>query len=196
VAHQALETDPKGGRPKTVRAGQKTVRVGHTITEFIKSVGMARSTFYDFIKRMNEMMDSGINLLELPADMKLVEAAAPKSQAEVELEEKIAEQGKELTSREKAAEEYKEGVKEEHAKVLAANKTIKTLKEKAEKQAEPDPELLKKIGELEKRQAKLEKEVDWYDTAVSFKTEMTVLLDHLNIVNTLGKKVLSAKKPK
>jgi len=196
VAHKALDADSKGGRPKTVRAGQKTVRAGHTVTEFITGVGMARSTFYDFIKRMDEMMDAGINLLELPADMKLVEAAAPKSQAEVELEEKIAKQEKLIAIREKTMKEYKAGVEEEHEKVIEAKKTIRELKKQAKEQDEPSPELLNKIEELEKRQEKLEKDTDWYSTAASFKTEMTVLLDHMSTVETLGKKVLRSKKPR
>lgn len=57
--------DHKTGRKKNVSRDTTNVRVGHNITDFIKSVGMSKSTFYNFIKSMDEMMEAGINLLEL-----------------------------------------------------------------------------------------------------------------------------------
>jgi len=195
VAHKALDADSKGGRPKTVRAGQKTVRAGHTVTEFITGVGMARSTFYDFIKRMDEMMDAGINLLELPADMKLVEAAAPKSQAEVELEEKIAKQETAIKNRDRTLTEFKEDLNKEHNKLETSRKTIRELKKEANKQSEPDPELLKRIENLQKQEENLTDQVDWYSTAAAFKTELQALLNTFDRVSSLGKRVLQTKKP-
>ena len=179
------------------KVGHKDSKVGvPTVKDFYEAIGMKRSTFYNFINRTKELVEAGADIENMSGNMKAIADMTGKTELEIELEDKVANQEKELASREKAADEYKEGVKAEHKKVLDANKTIRELKKEAKEQAEPDPELMKKIEELGERQEKLEKSTDWYTTASSFKAEMTVLLDSMTKVEMLGKKILSSKKPK
>ena len=192
LAHQAMGGSNKPGRKKNVPAVQKNVPP-RTITDFIDSIGMPRQTFYDFITRIRESIESGVDLLALPEDMKLVEAAAPKSQQEVELEEKIANQEEEIDGRDEAIQDLKEDIAAEKDHVENALAEIEKLKAESEKGGKPDPALRRRIAELEKREKELAEEVDWLSSAVSFKNELRALISAAEEMTMLGKRVLRPK---
>lgn len=193
MAHKALGGGHTLGRKKNVPVGQKNVPVGHSITEFIEQIGISKTTFYRFIKRIDTMVEEGIPIQELSGDMKLVEAAAPKSQQEVELEEKIALQEEEIKGRDRAIESFKKSIRVEKIRVKNSKEEIEKLKAESEKIGKPDPALQKRIAELEKREKKLSEEVDWLDTAASFKNELRALLSAAEEMMMLGKRVLRPK---
>lgn len=188
-AHGALMEDSK--------VGHKDSKVGvPTVKDFYEAIGMKRSTFYNFINRTKKLVEAGADIENMDGNIKAIADMTGKTEREIELEELVAKQEKLITIREKTMKEYKAGVEEEHNKVIVAKSTIRELKQQAKEQAELSPELLEKIEELEKRREKLENDTDWYSTAASFKTEMTLLFDHLNTVGMLGKKILKSKKPR
>ncbi len=193
--HQELGGEGPGKYQSKVPTGTIKVPTG-TLKDFYEAVGMPKRTFYNFIKRIKDSIEEGVDIMALPGDMKLIEAATKKSQREVELEELVAEQKVGIESRERTLVEFEKDIKKEQKEVEDAYDIIADLKKKAKAQTKPDPTLLKEIEELEKRQVALAKEVDWYNTASSFKQEMTVLLDHLHMVERVGKKIVSSKKPK
>jgi len=199
LAHQALGGSNKPGRKKNVPLVQKNVPLVQknapvgTITDFIDSVGIPRQTFYNFIKRIKESIESGVDLLALPEDMKLIEMAAPKSLQEVELEEKIALQEEEIEGRNEAIELLKKDIVKEKDRVRDAKMETKKLKAESEKEGKPDPALQKRIAELEKQEKKLSEEVDWLDTAASFKNELRAFISAAEEATMLGKRVLRPK---
>ena len=188
-AHEALGVDPKGGRPK------KAVQ-NWTVSDFITGIGMKRQTFYNFINRTKKLVEAGADIENMSGSMKAIADMTGKTEKEIELEELVAKQAGEIANRESARDQYKADVKSEQVKVAAGKATIQELKAKAKAQTEPNPELLKKITELEGRQTKLEKDIDWYISAADFKSKMNVLLDQMGMVETLGKRLISTKKPK
>ncbi len=186
LSYQALDREGKRGRPKENRATR-------SITEFAEAIGMPRRTYTEFIKRMKEMLESGIDLEALPSDMKLVEAAAPKSQQEVELEEKITRQEEGIKGRDEAIQFLKGDIVKEKDRVLVAKIEIKKLKAESEKGGKPDPALQKRIAELEKQEKKLSEDVEWLSTAVAFKNELRALINAAEEMTMLGKRVLRPK---
>ena len=168
----------------------------YTLKDFYEGIGMKKKTFFNFINRTKTLIEAGADIENMSGSMKAIADMTGKTEKEIELEELVAEQKVGLEGRERALIEYKKDMKKEQKKVTDAYVIIADLKEKAEAQTEPDPTLLKEIEELEKRQTALAKEVDWYNTASSFKQEMIALLDHLHMVEHIGKKIVSSKKPK
>ena len=184
-----------GAYRSKVQSGTSKVQ-SCTLKDFYEAIGMKKRTFYNFINRTKSLIEAGADIENMSGSMKAIADVTGKTQREVELEELVAKQKEEIEGREKAMTEFKEDMEEQIQKVEDAEVIIADLKEKAEAQTEPDPALLKEIKALEKRQATLAEEIEWYNTAVSFKKEMTVLLDHLNKVGHLGKKIISTKKSK
>jgi len=167
-----------------------------TLKDFYEGIGMKKQTFYNFINRTKGLIEAGADIENMSGSMKAIADMTGKTEREIELEELVAKQTGEIANRESARDQYKADAKKEQAKVAAGKVTIQELKAKAEAQTEPNPELLKKITELEKRQTKLEKDIDWYTSAADFKAKMTGLLDQMGMVETLGKRLISTKKPK
>jgi len=194
LAHRALGGTHVKGRKK-LSLDKNNLSGDKKIGDFVEAVGIPSKTFYRFIERIDTMIEEGVDVMSLPSDMKLVEAAAPKSQAVVELEEKIAKQETAIKNRDRTLTEFKEDLNKEHNKLETSRKTIRELKKEANKQSEPDPELLKRIENLQKQEENLTDQVDWYSTAAAFKTELQALLNTFDTVSSLGKRVLQTKKP-
>jgi len=166
--HQELGGDDGKKGPK-VRARTSKVRV-RTIKDFYEAVGMPKRTFYDFIERIRKSIEEGVDIMALPGDMKLIEAATKKSQHEVELEEKLSKMEEEIAGRDEAIIEYEKAFKELEENATDFEDQIATLKAKLE--GGENPELIARIEKLEKKEALLAQKINWTGTATTFKKRL------------------------
>ena len=195
-AYEALGGGEGPGKYQSkVQSGTTKVQ-NRTLKDFYEAIGMKKTTFYSFINRTKSLIEAGADIENMSGSMKAIADLTGKTANEIELEELVTKLKVGIKGREKALSEYKGDIKKEQEKVKAAHTTIADLKEKAKAQTEPDPALLEEIEKLEKRQATLAEEVDWLSTSSAFKREMTVFLDQMRMVGSLGEKIVSSEKSK
>lgn len=195
-AYEALGGGKGPGAYRSKVSSDTSKVSSETLKDFYEAIGMKKATYYRFIDRTKKLIEAGADIENMSESMKAIADVTGKTANEIELEELVTELKVGIEGREKALSEYKEDIKKEQEKVKAAHTTIADLKEKAKAQTEPDPTLLEEIEKLEKRQATLAEEVDWLSTSSAFKREMTVFLDQMRMVGSLGEKIVSSEKSK
>ena len=87
---------------------------------------MPKQTFYNSINKIKSMLEAGIDIEALPEGMKLIEANAPKSQSEIDLETQVVEMEERIKGQDKSINNLKDNIRREKKRVPAFSMLLKS----------------------------------------------------------------------